>query len=83
MINPADAYALHARRGSQLIAWLQVALERHRTRTAEIADIESHWPMVDELCYMEDELIPLLKFVSGLTKNELAEALGDGGQDDE
>ena len=83
MINPADAYALHARRVSRLIAWLHVALERHCTRTAEIAHKESLWPMVDELCHLEDELIPLLRFVCSLTEDEIAEAVGEEGQGDE
>ena len=83
MNNPRDAYARRRNRVGWLMTWLDAALERHYMRATQSANL---WPMVGDLGHVEEELIPLLRFVSGISEEKIIKILDSmkkGGQGDE
>jgi len=47
---------------ARLVAWLQVSLERNYERATDFDEPSRLWPMVGDLCHVEEQLIPLVSF---------------------
>lgn len=86
MNNPRAAYAHRRARVRWLMLWLDAALERQHLRVTDCANPAVLWPTVSELCHIEEELIPLLRFVSGTSEEKITKVLNsmnNGGQSHE
>jgi len=83
MNNPIVAYARRARHVAWLMARLKAELNRQHRQVRDFDEPSRLWPYVGNLGHLEEELIPLVAFLSGASDEEITNALDEEGQGNE
>lgn len=83
MNNPVKEYARRALRVAWLILAIQAAIERQHERTKQIDEPNRLWGFIGNLEHAEEELLPLVSFLSGTSAAEITNALNNGRMRDE
>jgi hypothetical protein len=74
-----EAYGRQAERVARLLAWLHTSVERHYERAADFSEEAFRlWPMVGTLAHLEELLKSPVCYISGMSDEDIADALGDG-----
>ncbi|MGD0904740.1 MAG: hypothetical protein ABR924_17530 [Terracidiphilus sp.] len=77
MNKPLDTYRERSRRVASLMAWLECEIDRHEAKATKPENAEKLWPLVGDLEHIEEQLIAPLSFLSGITEEQIKEALID------